>query len=90
MVEIATNAPHRVFEAADVHRVHGSESGEVEVSTEKALSGEGSDSDRLDAVAAVLYAFAYLREHDHEEVDETGWNREYFPHVTTWTSWPRE
>lgn len=78
MIEIATNAPDRVFEAADVHRAHGSGSGEVEVSTEKALSGEGSDSDRLDAVAAVLYAFAYLREHDHEEVDETGWNREYF------------
>jgi hypothetical protein len=66
----ATNAPWRVYQLADEHYVAGSSSGLASVDSERALAGQGSDLDRLDALAAVIYAFVTLGETDTEGVQE--------------------
>ncbi|MUK01793.1 hypothetical protein GM708_07505 [Vibrio cholerae] len=67
------------YEAAGIHTA-GSSTGYDQIEVEELLKGEGSDADRLDAVAAVIFAFVKLEETDTEEVFD-GWNNEsYLPH----------
>ncbi|MDP9936903.1 hypothetical protein J2T11_003271 [Paenarthrobacter nicotinovorans] len=66
----ATNAPWRVYQLADEHYVAGSSSGFASVDSERALGGQGTDLDRLDALAAVIYAFVTLSDSDTESVQE--------------------
>ncbi|QOI65591.1 hypothetical protein IG195_20890 (plasmid) [Arthrobacter sp. TES] len=66
----ATNAPWRVYQLADDHYVAGSSSGLAAVDSERSLGGQGTDVDRLDALAAVMYAFVSLDKSDTESVQE--------------------
>ena len=73
-----TNKSWMVYKTADDHRLVSSERGINEFSTEDTLKGKGNDSDRLDALAAVVYSFASLSVTDNEEVED-GWNHSYSP-----------
>ncbi|MCT9620520.1 hypothetical protein [Curtobacterium sp. C2H10] len=72
-----TNAPDRVFGNADRHRRINGYSGSDATGTEEALGGNGSNADRLDAVGAAVHAMFRLEAADNEEVDVSGWNRDY-------------
>ncbi|MEN2741663.1 hypothetical protein ABCS02_28085 [Microbacterium sp. X-17] len=70
-----TNATYRVLTHADRHRTVGSAEGSVEVDAWRSLeNGDGSDEDRLDVVAAVMYAFASLAKGDEDLVEVGEWN----------------
>lgn len=74
--------PGRVFDRADAHRSIGSSSGQSEYLTSEVLS-EGQDNDgfedeRLDALAAVVYAYVWLSDNDRGWVS-TGWDEEAMP-----------
>lgn len=73
-----TNKSWTVYKAADDHRLVGSQSGINEFSTEETLNGKGNESDRLDALAAILYSFTTLSVTDDEEVED-GWHHSYSP-----------
>jgi len=76
-----TNAVGRVLAAADSHRLISSASGSADLSAYEVLvEGEGDDAERLDVVAAVVLAFAWLSEHDTELVNVSD----------EWTSRPTE
>jgi hypothetical protein len=64
-----TNMPDRVYSEANRRRGYATHRGFVENESKDALSGEGDNGDRLDVVAAVLYSFLWLAEHDDEEED---------------------
>lgn len=67
VIEQTTNAGFKVYSAADVVRRYGTSSGTATYDTEKILSGDhGTDEDRLDAVAAAMYAFVDLAGSDTE------------------------
>lgn len=71
-----TNREVSVYRAADDHRIVGSSSGVTEVLSQQSLGGEGDDNERLDAVAAVVYAFVHLAAYGEEESDDP-WDRRY-------------
>ena len=73
-----TNKSWTVYTTADGHRLVSSDLGINEFSTEDTLKGKGNDSDRLDALAAVVYSFMSLSVTDDEEV-ENGWDHTYVP-----------
>lgn len=72
-----TNAAERVFQQADRHRQINAYSDAGASSMQEALGGGGSNADRLDAVGAAIHAMFRLESTDVEEVDVTGWNRDY-------------
>ncbi|MCI0156808.1 hypothetical protein KNO15_08875 [Leifsonia shinshuensis] len=75
LLEDATNARYRVLTQADRYRTIGSADGLIETDAWHSLeNGDGSAEERLDVVAAVMYAFAGLAEHDDEMVEVGGWD----------------
>ncbi len=72
-----SNAAERVFQSADRHRSINAASGPDTIGTEQALAGDGSSAERLDAVGAAVHAMFRLEKNDDEEVDVSGWNRQY-------------
>lgn len=68
-LETFANMSRRVFAMADKRL--GEEDSQVWVSEER-LRGGGSDLERLDALAAVVNAFVWLAEYDHE-TESSGW-----------------
>lgn len=75
ILPLMTNATWRVYAGADSRRLFASDTSVNEFSTEDTLSGRGTDTDRLDCVAAVVYSFVRLSETDQEEV----WNGGAYP-----------
>lgn len=65
----ATNAAWRVLRLAEEHWVAGSSSTVVTMEIERCLAGEGSEVERLDALAAVVYAFIELSRSDKELIE---------------------
>jgi len=78
ILPLMTNKEWLVYENADAHRLVGSESSIIEFSTKDTLAGRGSERDRLDAIAAIVYSFVRLSVTDDEEV-ENGWDHQYVP-----------
>jgi hypothetical protein len=75
LLEHLTNARYRVLMRADHHRAISSADGDVELDSGRILeAGDGSDDDRLDVVAAVMYAFVRLGESDDDPVETGSWN----------------
>lgn len=68
-IGMLTNRPEGVYSEADRRRGHATHWGFIENKSREALNGAGDDEDRLDVVAATLYSFLWLAEHDNEEED---------------------
>lgn len=80
VLQETTNAAHRVLVRADRHRRIGAADGSFDIDASDVLTGDGDDNDRLDVVAAVLYAVTALADEDEEPVEvEVGWNQEWVP-----------
>jgi len=72
-----SNAAGRVLSLADRHR-RISASGMWSMGADDVLGGDGSDSERLDVVAAIYYAMAHLSETDNESVElDDGWDKSW-------------
>lgn len=74
-----TNAAERVLARADRHRRIGTAHGSFEVDAAGVLDGDGTDDERLDVVAAVLYAIDALRDDEEPVQVQVGWNEEWVP-----------
>ena len=71
VVSQTTNTGDRVYWAADDHRKVGSSSGDAAIKTRDVLNDpRASDEDRLDAVAATVYAFVDGAANDKEDVED--------------------
>ncbi|TCK65743.1 hypothetical protein EDF27_0483 [Curtobacterium sp. PhB136] len=80
VLQETTNAAERVLLRADRHRRIGTADGSFEVEAAEVLAGDGNDDERLDVVAAVLYAMTALAEDDDQPVQvEVDWNEEWVP-----------
>lgn len=72
-----SNAAGRVLSLADRHR-QISAAGASSATADDVLGGDGSDSERLDVVAAIFYAMAYLSETDNDPVElDDGWDKSW-------------
>lgn len=64
--------PGRVFDRADAHRSIGSSSGLSDYLTAEVLgqgqAGDGDGDERLDALAAVVYAYVWLSDNDYTQM----------------------
>lgn len=82
LVSHLAQIPGRVFDRADAHRSIGSSPGLSDSIVAELLSGgqldDGLDDERLDAVAAVVYAYAWLSDNDRAWV-MTRWDEEELP-----------
>jgi hypothetical protein len=68
-LEILTDVPYRVYHEATKRLGYASDGREFDHKAEETLKGSGDDSERLDVLAAVIYSYVWLAEHDDEEVD---------------------
>ena len=81
-MKLCTNVPERVYDAADSHRGVWGTDDEIELLSADQLQGAGSDENRLDAVAAVSYAFVRLSIEDDEYIED-GWRNSEAPSYDT-------
>ncbi|WP_279366229.1 hypothetical protein [Microbacterium testaceum] len=69
LVTQLSELPGRVYDRADAHLEIGSSEGYTEYDSQAILSGgtngDGEEANRLEALAAVVYAYAWLSENDH-------------------------
>lgn len=78
VLQETTNAAQRVLDRVDRHRRIGAADGSFDIDAADVLAGDGDDNDRLDVVAAVLYAVTALAQEDDESIEvEVGWNQEW-------------
>lgn len=75
-LEELTNISHRVLQRAD-NRLGGTRPNSYLVAD--LLAGEGTDEDRLDALAAVVGAFVWLGHNDNELIDSYSNRPDYAP-----------
>lgn len=68
-LDILTDVSYRVYSEADKRIGYASDGREFEHKAEETLKGSGSDGERLDVLAAVIYSFVWLAENDDEEVE---------------------
>ncbi|MBN8207090.1 hypothetical protein JF550_14150 [Microbacterium esteraromaticum] len=79
LVAQLSEVPSRVYSRADAHRRIASSEGRAEQGSYEVLregaDGDGADDDRLDTVAAIVYAYVWLSENDRDLV-LTQWDEE--------------
>lgn len=71
-LNMLTDVPERVLSEADRRRGYASDGAHFTCPAKESLGGVGDDVERLDCVAAVVYAFVWLAENDGAHVE--AWN----------------